>query len=590
MADAQTPPRRIYSYVRFSSERQLKGDSLKRQNDLIDLYTKKKGYELDSQFRYVDVGVPAFRGQNLKEGKLRYFIEAIREGKVPLGSILLIESLDRLTRLEPMEAVAVFLEIINAGVTIVTLTDGNEHSKDTPANQQFSNLLISITTLCRAHDESLMKSRRLKSAWAGKRRDIKTKYYTKKVPRWLKFDKDQIKPAIIPEKTKIVRRMFKLCLAGNNAEGIAKVFRKEKIPLVAGGKAWTHSYVSQTLRNEAVTGQFTPHRIENGKRVPATTPIRDYYPVIVPQADYDKVQFIMDSRTMNRGGRVSQAGDNLFKKRLFCGYCGYPVYVNYKGKYYKGKGRKTLICRNAKDGTGCFHVSWDYWEFEEAFVRAATELHLLLKDRVQGPGLREEIQQHSGRLSEITKRLKKYRDLIDAEEDAKELKTITSGIRELEEEQEEVVKKKDSAERKMIAGLDGPAPIANLEKLVKRLEDTNVRRIVADLVSQLFERIDLFPAGTKFEFAKLKRLHAQELKKHGKNDGHLKAFVRDNFDRRKVRFFQPVLNLPGVKKRMTFASNGKLRLEARLEMAEDLPDNATFVGIDTDGKGFRLKK
>lgn len=577
MSNPSLPPPRIYSYVRFSSERQLKGDSLKRQNELIDRYTKLKGYELDSQFRYVDVGVPAFRGQNLKEGKLRYFIEAIREKKVPPGSILLIESLDRLTRLKPMEALSVFLEIINADVSIVTLTDGIEHGKNTPEAQQMSNLLISVTTLCRAHEESLMKSKRLKNAWANKRKDIKKKYYTKRIPHWLKLSKDELRAEIIEEKTKIVRRMFELCLVGNHAEGIAKIFRKEKIPLVAGGKAWTHSYISQTLRNEAVTGKFTPHRMENGKRVPAMASVLGYYPAVISQKDYDRVQFIMDSRAKNKGGRVAQDGENLFKKRLFCGYCGASVYVNYKGKYYKGKSRKTLVCRNAKDDTGCFHISWDYWEFEEAFVKSASELHTLLKDKFQGSGLREEIQEHAGRLTDIAKKLKRFETAIEEQDDgAKELRTIIRRVAELEAQQEEVQIKKEAAERKLTAGLEGPAPIKNLGKLLLKLEKPDVRKVVADLISQLFERIDIFPAGTKLDFARLKRMHTTQVKKHGKNDGHVKAYLRDNFDRRKVRFFQPVLNLPGINKRLSFSSNGKPKLEARLDLVEDLPDDAEF--------------
>lgn len=94
----QTLAPRIYSYVRFSSEKQLKGDSLRRQNELIDKYAKEKGLELDAEFRLVDLGVSAYRGQNLKEGKLGRFLQAIREKKVCAGSVLLVESLDRLTR------------------------------------------------------------------------------------------------------------------------------------------------------------------------------------------------------------------------------------------------------------------------------------------------------------------------------------------------------------------------------------------------------------------------------------------------------------------------------------------------------------
>jgi len=530
------------------------------------------------------MGVSAFRGQNLREGKLRLFIDAIRENKVPPGSILLIESLDRLTRLTPTQALTVFLEIINAGVTIVTLADGIEHSKDTPEREQVTNLLISVTTLCRAHGESAEKSRRLKDAWERKREDIKTKPYTKRIPRWLELSTDKLQPVVVESKASVVRRMFKLCLAGNHAEGIARIFRKEKVPLVGGGKVWRHSYVAQTLRNEAVTGQFTPHRIEGGKRVPAAKPVLGYYPKIVSQADFDRVQFIMDSRTKNKdsakkkGGRVGAA--NLFKKLIFCGYCGGAVHVNYKGRYRSGEIRKRLICSNAKDDGGCHYVAWDYWEFEEAFLKAATELHLMLKDKFQGSGLREEIQQHAGRLARIGKELHRYSVMLAMDEKgALPPKMMLNSIRELEAAQEEIQKKREVAEQKLSAGLDGPNPLINLGKLAEKLENPSVRMVVMDIVAQLFERIDMFAAGTKFDFARLKRMHKEQVRKRGKNDGSVAVYLREHFDRRAVRFFELMLNMPGMGKRLRFRSDGKPKREARLDDVDDLPDDAELEGL-----------
>lgn len=564
------PPPRIYSYVRFSSEKQLKGDSLRRQNELIEKYTKKHGYELDEEFRYVDLGVSAFRGKNIKEGKLKYFLDAIKENKVAENSILLIESLDRLTRLAPMEAMTVFLNIINAGVKIVTLADGVEHSNNTESGDQMFKLLVSATILCRAHDESLNKSRRLKEAWNRKRSNINKKHYTKKIPKWLNISKDGVSPERDDEKCKVVERMFRLCLNGEHAEGIAKIFRNEKIALVAGGKRWTHSYVSQTLRNESVLGRFTPNRMEGGKRVPAGKTITDYYPAIISENDFNRVQSIMDSRTKNKGGRIAQDGDNLFRKKLFCGYCGQPIHINYKGKYYKGKSRKTLICSNSKNGGTCFPISWDYWEFEKAFVESATELHIMIKDKSQGPDLREEVQRYNGELLSIDKRLKKFIEMIDSESAKTPLRTLTDEIRKMESNRDSIIEKKQLAERKMSAGLNGPGPLLNLNILLKKLEDQGVRKLVSDLVSQIFDKIDLYPAGSKFQLAGLRRMQSIQVKKNGGNGGKTKAYVRDNFDRRSVRFFMPVLNIKGVNGRIAFRSDGKTIMPVVFESVEDL--------------------
>jgi DNA invertase Pin-like site-specific DNA recombinase len=570
------PPPRIYSYVRFSSEKQLTGDSLRRQNELIEKYTKKNGYELDEEFRYVDLGVSAFRGKNIKEGKLKYFLDAIKENKVAENSILLIESLDRLTRLAPMEAMTIFLNIINAGVKIVTLADGVEHSNNTESGDQMLKLLVSATILCRAHDESLNKSRRLKDAWNNKRSNINKKHYTKRVPKWLNISKDGVTPERDDEKCKIVKRMFSLCLEGEHAEGIAKIFRNEKIALVAGGVKWTHSYVSQTLRNESVLGRFTPHKMEGGKRVPAGKTITDYYPAIILENDFNRVQSIMDSRTKNKGGRISQDGDNLFRKKIFCGYCDQAIHINYKGKYYKGKSRKTLVCSNSRNDGSCFPISWDYWEFEKAFVESATELHMMIKDKSQGPKIREEVQGYDGELLAIDRRLKKFIEMIDSESARTPLKTLTSEIRKMEDDRDSIIKKKESAERKMSAGLNGPGPLLNLNGLFKKLEDQGVRKLASDLISQIFDKIYLFPAGSRFQLAGLKRMQSIQVKKNGGNGGRTKAYVRDNFDRRSVRFFMPFLNIKGINGRIAFRSDGKTIMPVPFESVEDLPEDADF--------------
>ncbi|WP_425450421.1 recombinase family protein [Virgifigura deserti] len=49
--------------------------------------------------------------------------QLVRQGRIEPGSVLIVESLDRLSREQVLETQALFLLIINAGVTIVTLVD-----------------------------------------------------------------------------------------------------------------------------------------------------------------------------------------------------------------------------------------------------------------------------------------------------------------------------------------------------------------------------------------------------------------------------------------------------------------------------------
>src|SRR5687768_14323056 len=108
---------RAYSYVRFSRPEQMRGDSLRRQTELSERYARDNGLELDTALE--DRGVSAFRGKNATEGALFGFLQAVKDGRVKRGSVLLVESLDRLSRQAVEEALPQFLAIIKAGVTIV---------------------------------------------------------------------------------------------------------------------------------------------------------------------------------------------------------------------------------------------------------------------------------------------------------------------------------------------------------------------------------------------------------------------------------------------------------------------------------------
>lgn len=560
----------------------MKGDSFTRQEELITKYEKEKGIEIDDELRIRDPGVAAFTGENIREGKLGLFLQAIKDKKVAVGSVLILESLDRLTRMKPRQSLPLFLDIINAGVTIVTLADQREHSTETIDKDNGMVLYGSLMALTQAHEESKRKSERLKSAWIGKRKNITKAFYTSRIPSWLKLSEDKIKIEAIAGKANVVKRMFDLCLAGHHAEGIARMFHREDVPVLGSkrSKSWSFSFVGQTLRNPAVTGEFTPHRMENGKRVAAGPAIPNYYPQIVTREQFNRVQHIMDSRSKNKkGGRISSKSGSIFRKLLFCGYCGSPVYRTAKGRYYKGETRRTLLCRKAKEGTGCFYVGWEYDEFEKAFLTAAPELRHAVTDKFDGKALRVKLESLMGEEKEVTDKINSLISIAESAGGSAENApaVLLERIVELEDRRNQIKTSRVANERKLSAGMGGTAPTLKLEVMLKKLTDDETRRMVRDLMSQIFERIDLFPAGSKFQLAKLKLMHKRLVKKWGKADGHVSAHIREHFDRRKVRFFQPVLNLPGVKKRLTFSTNGKLMPEVRLDLVEDVPDDAEIA-------------
>ena len=113
-----------YSYIRFSSAEQARGDSLRRQEELRDAWLAKSGAVLDTSISLRDEGVSAFTGghrQNPDRHALAAFLELVKRGRVPRGSFLVVESLDRLSREHIRPALTLMLNLIDAGVRIVQL-------------------------------------------------------------------------------------------------------------------------------------------------------------------------------------------------------------------------------------------------------------------------------------------------------------------------------------------------------------------------------------------------------------------------------------------------------------------------------------
>jgi DNA invertase Pin-like site-specific DNA recombinase len=225
-----------FSYLRFSTAAQAAGDSRRRQIALAEKYAAEHGLKLDKQLSFRDLGVSAFRGQNAKDGALRAFLEAIEHNLVPRGATLLVESLDRLSRDRIIAAQSLFLQIVQAGVTIVTLVDQRSYSIDS-LNQNPLDLIVSLVVLMRANEESQMKSERIRAAFAEKRSMLSTRPWSSRCPGWLRLDKEQCRFVIVEDRANIVRRIFREALDGVGHQTIARQLNEEN---VSGGDRRFH--------------------------------------------------------------------------------------------------------------------------------------------------------------------------------------------------------------------------------------------------------------------------------------------------------------------------------------------------------------
>ncbi|WP_375777833.1 recombinase family protein [Bradyrhizobium sp. ma5] len=373
-------PVKAFSYIRMSTDTQLQGDSLRRQLDASRAYAERQGLQLTE---LKDLGVSGFRGANIATGALGAFLGAIRAGKVPRGSYLLVESIDRLSRQAPAKALQPFLEVINAGVVMVTLNPLEVFTED---NLDFYRLLMALTIMQRSHEESDVKSHRLKHAWAAKRTSAGQMKLTARCPSWLRLSPDRSGFEIIEERAAIVRRIFEEAAKGHGTYTIVRRLNADGIPTFKGKGGWQNSTVNKILSGAAATGAFQPNRVEGRKRLPEGQPIQGYFPRIVMQEVFETAQRGRLERWREarpekekeagpRGGRHGKQYTNLFSKLAVCDYCGEPMH--YQNKGVPPKGRTYLVCSKALRGGGCEMTGrWRYDQFESTFLSFVEQLDL----------------------------------------------------------------------------------------------------------------------------------------------------------------------------------------------------------------------
>src|SRR5438270_10068040 len=85
---------KAYLYLRFSTKRQRKGNSARRQTKWAQRWCDRKGITLDESLTIADPGVSGFRGKHRKTGGLSLFLEACRTGRAERGFYLIVENID----------------------------------------------------------------------------------------------------------------------------------------------------------------------------------------------------------------------------------------------------------------------------------------------------------------------------------------------------------------------------------------------------------------------------------------------------------------------------------------------------------------
>lgn len=338
---------KAYSYARFSSEKQTGNDSLRRQIAKAEAFVIKTqaqyGLELDDTRRLTDSAMSAYKGTNLKRGALAAFITAAENGLIEDGSFLLIESFDRLSRQESASSLRLLLDLIDNGITVVTLIDERVYNKETIKGMEGTfTLMQSLVTMARAHEESATKGMRVREVWARKMERISEGIQlTKRVPFWLNKDR-----TLREIEVKLVRRIFKLHSEGWGDTRIVKLLNSEGVLTPSKKGVWQVSTIRKLITGKQVLGilQTADGREHEG-----------YFPSIITEEQWLLANVMTGSGRATKASEIPKPLAGLVK--CFCGST--MRHQSRTGRIKKDGSRNRwdyLVCSKASAGAGCVFV------------------------------------------------------------------------------------------------------------------------------------------------------------------------------------------------------------------------------------------
>lgn len=514
---------KVFSYLRFSDPRQATGSSADRQLAYAATWAAKQGLELDASLTLKDEGLSAYHQRHVTQGALGVFLRAIEDGRIASGSVLVVEGLDRLSRAEPIQAQAQLAQIINAGITVVTASDGREYNRASLKAQPMD-LVYSLLVMIRAHEESDTKSKRVKAAirrqcegWiAGSFRGL---IRNGKDPQWLQWSDQGWE--LIPERVSAVRRALELYQQGLGAGRAAKLMHEEGYELSSWGVSGQQVY--RLIKLPALRG---------AKRLAVDGEaymLEEYYPRILSDMEWAELQHLAGQRHRRRGageipGIITGIG------LAYCGYCGTALVAQNimhrrRADGSLSDGHRRLHCTSYSKRGGCSASgSCSVVPIERALLNFCSDqlnLQRLLQVGDDGQGIRQQLVVARAAVEKITKQLGKITEaLLDDDSGAAPLAFVRKA-RELEAQQVIAEQKVMQLEYGLaaVSGTSQPAQAERWEELSELVctDDYTAREKVRQLVMDTFERIVIYMRGVDPDDRKGQFIDVQLLSRTGQH-------------------------------------------------------------------------
>lgn len=499
---------RVYSYLRFSDPKQAAGSSADRQLEYAKRWAAEHGMALDAALSMQDEGLSAYHQRHVTKGALGVFLAAIDEGRIPAGSVLIVEGLDRLSRAEPIQAQAQLAQIINAGITVVTASDGREYNR-AGLKAQPMDLVYSLLVMIRAHEESDTKSKRVRAAihrqcrgwqdgtWRGVIRNGKD-------PSWTRLEPETKTFQLVPERAEAVKLAIRMFRDGHGAVRIMRTLAEEGLQLTNGGNPAGQLY--RILRNRALIGEKVLEIDGEEYR------LAGYYPSLLSAEQFADLQQATEQRAKQKGtGEIPGLITGL--RISYCGYCGSAMVAQNlmnRGRREDGgpqHGHRRLICVGNSQGMGCAVAgSCSVVPIEHAIMSyCADQMNLarLFEGGDRSEALAGKLAIARARVADTTAKVERITDAMLADDAGDAPAAFMRRARELETSLVEQQAEVDALEHELAAVASSPTPAvakawADLQEGVKAL-DYDARTKARQLVADTFERISIYHRGTEPE-------------------------------------------------------------------------------------------
>ncbi|SEC54877.1 Site-specific DNA recombinase [Pseudomonas marginalis] len=389
---------KAYSYIRFSTGKQLKGSSEERQQAMLDNWERDNPtFTLNRDLTFKDLGISGRSGKHLKNG-FGKLLEAIEKGAIGVGDVVLVEAIDRAGRMEPGIMIRVLTDILNAGVALVTLDDGQKYTQEALRG---GSLYILVGKVQAAFNYSQSLSDRMKASYKSRNvlaaNGVIPKRYT---PVWLTSEGE-----LLGEIAPFIKQAFE-----DYAAGLGERRIYERI-LEAGGDKhdcfikMAPSTVKRWMKNKTAIGEWQG--------------IPNVYPRVVEPDLFYRVQKRLSEGYVQRAAPTKHKYTGL----VVCGECG----KNFNTKSYKNKANPpppVMECssRARRGSTACPNSKG----IPEAVIGVAFQLSCWdhISKALQGQVLTESMKREvviDGLLSELSVKIAKVARAVAEVDDVEEL-------------------------------------------------------------------------------------------------------------------------------------------------------------------------